>query len=101
MLRGRAPAPSHRAAPETRCPLFLVDGAQDGAGMLQPRWEGRGDLSNHTNDFFPPPLVFFFFVILEFIFLLFFLIAKALFIYLMYTAKLGEEGSYLGFFFFF
>lgn len=43
---------------------------------------------------------FFFFVILEFIFLLFFLIAKALFIYLMYTAKLGEEGSYLGFFFF-
>jgi len=82
---GMVSAPCCHTGPETRCPSFLVNGAKDRAEMLQPRWLGRGDLSNHTNDFFPSPLSFFFFsflvlfsfVILEFIFLLiFFFIAK-------------------------
>lgn len=41
--------------PETHCPLLLVNSAKDRAEMLQPRQVGRGDLSNHTNDFFPSP----------------------------------------------
>lgn len=41
------------------------------------------------------------FVILEFIFLIFFLNSKALFIYLMYTAKLGEKGVVTWDYFFF
>lgn len=41
------------------------------------------------------------FVILEFIFLIFFLNSKALFIYLMYTAKLGEKDAVTWDYFFF
>lgn len=87
----------HHTAPKTCCPLFLVNRAKDWAGMLQPRQGGREDTSNHANDLFSPPFFFpppslFSFVLLEFIFLIFCFYSKALFIYLMYTAKLGEKG---------
>lgn len=72
--------------------------------MPQPRQIGREDMSNHTNDFLAHLFFFlsslFSFVILEFIFLIFF-DSKALFIYLMYTAKLGEKGAVTWDYFFF
>lgn len=101
---GMVSALCHHAVPEPRCPSVLVNRHKDLAAMLQPRRVGRGDLSNHTNDFFPPAYFYFFswfcfpLWYLNLIFYYFFY-SKALFIYLMYTAKLGEKGSWDYFFF--
>lgn len=103
---GVSPVPSHLPQ-KTCCPSLWLTEPRTGQLMPQPRQTGREDMSNHTNDFFLhffPLSGLFSFVILEFIFLFFCFYSKALFIYLMYTAKLGEKGvvtwDYLFFFFF-
>lgn len=80
---------------------WVLANSQGQAGMLQPRRWPEGTCRT-TPIAFPPPLIFFLvlfsFVILEFIFYDFFFDSETHFIYLMYTAELGEKGSYLGFF---
>lgn len=87
------------------CPAFWLTEPRPGQLMPQPRQIGREDMLNHTNDFFPH-LSFFalWFVILcdtWIYFFNFFFNSKALFIYLMYTAKLGEKGVVTWDYFFF
>lgn len=91
-------------APKNLLSIFLVNRAKDWAvdATAKADWE-RGHVKPHQW-FLSPPFFFlsslFSFVILEFIFLIFF-DSKALFIYLMYTAKLGEKGAVTWDYFFF